>query len=204
MNKSLKNITKDLKSSLDKDRYRHTLGVSNTAVCLAMKYEVDLEKAELAGLLHDCAKCIPDDKKLKKCIEHNISINDIEKQQPYLLHSKLGAFIAMDKYGIQDKEIINAILRHTTGAADMSMLDKIIFVADYIEPNRKKATNLTLIRRISFEDIDTAVYLILRDTLEHLRKKGTIIDTQTKKAYDFYKNIYDEKNNKTAQSRNED
>lgn len=204
MNKSLKNITKDLKSSLDKDRYRHTLGVSSTAICLAMKYEVDLEKAELAGLLHDCAKCIPDEKKLKKCIEHNISINDIEKQQPYLLHSKLGAFIAMDKYGIQDKEIINAILKHTTGAADMSMLEKIIFVADYIEPNRKKAINLKVIRKISFEDIDKAVYLILRDTLEHLKKKGTNIDTQTYKAYEFYKNVYDKKVNQTEKNRNEE
>ena len=68
MIKNLKNIKKDLKSSLDKDRYQHTLGVSYTAMCLAMKYEVDLEKAEVAGLLHDCAKCISDEKKLKKCL----------------------------------------------------------------------------------------------------------------------------------------
>lgn len=193
MNKSLKNITKDLKSSLDKDRYHHTIGVSYTAICLAMRYEVDLEKAELAGLLHDCAKCIPDDKKLKKCIEHNMSISDIEKKQPYLLHAKLGAFIAMDKYGVQDKEIISAILKHTTGSADMTMLEKIIYVADYIEPNRKKAENLSLVRRVAFENIDTAVYYIMRDTLVHLQKKGIIIDTQTQKAHDFYKKLYDEK-----------
>lgn len=193
MNKSLKNITKDLKSSLDKDRYHHTIGVSYTAICLAMRYEVDLEKAELAGLLHDCAKCIPDDKKLKKCIEHNMSISDIEKKQPYLLHAKLGAFIAMDKYGVQDKEIISAILKHNTGSADMTMLEKIIYVADYIEPNRKKAENLSLVRRVAFENIDTAVYYIMRDTLVHLQKKGIIIDTQTQKAHDFYKKLYDEK-----------
>lgn len=193
MNKGLKNITKDLKASLDKDRYQHTLGVSYTAVCLAMRYEVNLEQAELAGLLHDCAKCIPDEKKLKKCIEHNISITDIEKKQPYLLHAKLGAFIAMDKYGIDDKEIINAILKHTTGSADMSMLEKIIYVADYIEPNRKKAENLPVIRKVAFEDIDTAVYYIMRDTLIHLKKKGIVIDDQTQKAHDFYKKLYDEK-----------
>ena len=196
MNKSLKNITRDLKNSLDKDRFQHTIGVSYTAICLAMKYEVDLEKAEIAGLLHDCAKCIPDEKKLKKCLDHNISINETEKMQPYLLHAKLGAFIAMDKYDIHDKEIINAILKHTTGGTAMSMLEKIIFVADYIEPNRNKAENLPYIRKIGFEDIDIAVYEIMKDTLIYLKKKNTLIDAQTQKAYDYYERLYKEKNMK--------
>ncbi|MDY6329559.1 MAG: bis(5'-nucleosyl)-tetraphosphatase (symmetrical) YqeK [Lachnospiraceae bacterium] len=193
MNKNFKNITKDLKNSLDKDRYEHTIGVSYTAICLAMKYDVDLEKAEIAGLLHDCAKCIADDKKLKKCIEHNISINEAEKAKPSLLHAKLGAFIAMDKYGIQDKEIINAILKHTTGSQEMTMLEKIIFVADYIEPNRDKAANLKEIRKTAFEDIDKAVYLIMRDTLEYLKKTNSPIDNQTQKAYEYYEKLNKDK-----------
>lgn len=193
MNKNFKNITKDLKNSLDKDRYEHTIGVSYTAICLAMKYDVDLEKAEIAGLLHDCAKCIADDKKLKKCIEHNISINEAEKAKPSLLHAKLGAFIAMDKYGIQDKEIINAILKHTTGSQEMTMLEKIIFVADYIEPNRDKAANLKEIRKTAFEDIDKAVYLIMRDTLEYLTKTNSPIDNQTQKAYEYYEKLNKDK-----------
>lgn len=189
MNKNFKNITKDLKNSLDKDRYEHTIAVAYTAVCLAMKYEVDLDKAEIAGLLHDCAKGISDDKKLKKCLEHNISINETEKLKPSLLHAKLGAFIAMDKYGIQDKEIINAILKHTTGSQAMTMLEKIVFVADYIEPNRDKAKNLIEIRRIAFEDIDKAVYMIMRDTLEYLKKSNSPIDNQTQKAYEYYEKL---------------
>lgn len=189
MIKNLKNIKKELKSSLDKDRYEHTLGVAYTAICLAMKYDVDLDKAELAGLLHDCAKCIPDDKKLKKCFEHNISVSDIEKEQPYLLHSKVGAFIAMDKYDIHDKDIINAILKHTTGSADMTMLEKIIYVADYIEPRRNKADNLPILRKLAFEDIDMAVYIIMKDTVEYLKKKNTKIDSTTLKAYVFYENL---------------
>lgn len=189
MIKNLKNIKKDLKSSLDKDRYQHTLGVSYTAMCLAMKYEVDLQKAEVAGLLHDCAKCIPDDKKLKKCIEHNISISETEKEQPYLLHAKVGAFIAMDKYGIQDMDIINAILKHTTGSCEMTMLEKIIYVADYIEPNRNKAKNLSTIRKIAFEDIDLAVYIIMKDTVEYLKNKNTQIDSPTLKAYEYYEKL---------------
>lgn len=196
MVKNLKNIKKDLKSTLDKDRYEHTLGVAYTAMCLAMKYDVNLKKAEVAGLLHDCAKCMSDEKKLKKCIEHNISISEIEKEQPYLLHAKVGAFIAMDKYGISDMEIINAILKHTTGSGDMTMLEKIIYVADYIEPNRNKAENLTLIRKMAFEDIDLAVYTIMRDTVEYLKKKGKKIDAHTLRAYDYYSNVIEKRDNK--------
>lgn len=198
MIKNLKNILKDLKSSLDKDRYQHTLGVAYTAMCLAMKYEVDLQKAEVAGLLHDCAKCIPDDKKLKKCIEHNISISETEREQPYLLHAKVGAFIAMDKYGIHDMDIINAILKHTTGSCDMSMLEKIIYVADYIEPNRNKAENLPVIRKMAFEDIDLAVYTIMKDTVEYLKKKNTKIDTPTLKAYEYYAKVIGDREKKSV------
>lgn len=194
MIKNLNNLKRELKSNLDKDRYEHTLGVAYTSICLAMKYEVDLQKAEIAGLLHDCAKCIPDDKKLKKCVEHNISVTEIEREQPHLLHSKLGAFIAMNKYNIHDKDIINAILKHTTGSVDMTILEKIVFVADYIEPGRNKAKNLTNIRKIAFEDIDMAVYIIMKDTIEYLQTKNNKIDKTTLKAFSFYENIINNKN----------
>ncbi len=190
MIKNLKNIKSSLKSSLSKDRYQHTIGVAYTAMCLAMKYEVDLQKAEVAGLLHDCAKCIPNDKKLKECKKHNIQMTEAELTKPDLLHAKLGAFIAMNVYHVDDKEVINAILKHTTGAPNMTMLEKIIFVADYIEPGRDKAENLQLIRKLAFEDIDKAMFIILRDTLEYLRKKGGSVDTMTNKAYEFYKSKF--------------
>ena len=191
MIKNLKNIKSSLKSSLSKDRYQHTLGVAYTAMCLAMKYEVDLQKAEVAGLLHDCAKCIPNEKKLKECTKHNIKVSDAEVSKPDLLHAKLGAFIAMDVYHVDDKEIINAILKHTTGAPNMTMLEKIIFVADYIEPGRNRADNLPYIRKLAFEDIDRSVYIILKDTLEYLQKKGGSIDVMTNKAYQFYRSLYE-------------
>lgn len=187
MRKNIKNIKNILKNTLDKKHYEHTIGVAYTAVCLAMKYEYDMEKAEEAGLLHDCAKCISDDKKLKQCQKHNISISETEKSSPYLLHAKLGAFFAMHKYGITDQEVINAILVHTTGAPEMTLLEKIIYVADYIEPNRKEAPNLFSIRRIAFEDLDMAVYMIMEDTLAYLKKKQKNIDHMTGKAYEYYK-----------------
>ncbi len=191
MIKNLKNIRNSLKSSLNKERYQHTISVSYTAMCLAMKYEVDLQKAEVAGLLHDCAKCIPNEKKLKECFKHNIKMTEAELEKPDLLHAKLGAFIAMNVYHVDDKDIINAILKHTTGAPNMTMLEKIIFVADYIEPGRYKADNLQYLRKLAFEDIDNAIFIILKDTLEYLRKKGGSIDSMTNKAYEYYKSLYE-------------
>ena len=93
-------IRRRLKKKMDEDRFEHTIGVAYTSVCLAMRYGEDLHKAELAGLLHDCAKCIPDDIKLDKCKRNNIPITKAQEQSPSLLHAKLGAFIAADHYRI--------------------------------------------------------------------------------------------------------
>ena len=93
----LQKIEKKLKKYLDDDRLWHTLGVMHTAAALAMVYDVDLEKAQIAGLLHDCAKCIPTKKKLKLCKENNIPVSEFEKEHPFLLHAKVGAYIASEK-----------------------------------------------------------------------------------------------------------
>ena len=123
-------IRKRLKKELDKGRYEHTKGVMYTAGCMAMAYETSIEQAMLAGLLHDCAKCIPDDEKLQICEEHDIPINAVEYESPFLLHAKLGAYLAETVYEVKDPEILHAIKVHTTGAPDMSTLDKIIYIAE--------------------------------------------------------------------------
>jgi predicted HD superfamily hydrolase involved in NAD metabolism len=184
-------IKKKLKDELDKERYRHTLGVASTATCLAMRYEVDLDTANLAGMLHDCAKCIPDKKKYALCEKYKLQLSNSEKNNPALLHAKLGAYVARDQYGIHDQEILDAITWHTTGKANMSTLEKIIFIADYIEPGRTKQKNLALIRKTAFTDLDEAMYLITRDTLEYLSKTPGDIDTNTQEAYDFYAAVHD-------------
>lgn len=184
----VKKIKKELKDVLDKSRYEHTIGVAYTATSLAMKYNVDIDKAFLAGLLHDCAKCVPDDDKVKECKKYDIDITDIEMENKSLLHSKLGMVYADVLYDVDDTDILNSILYHTTGRPNMSMLEKIIFVADYIEPGRDKAKNLPVVRPLAFEDIDKCVYVILRDTLEYLKTKPNAIDNTTKKAFEFYKN----------------
>ena len=187
------NITKlqsKLQKELDEDRYRHTLGVMYTSAALAMRYEYDLEKAQVAGLLHDCAKCIPNDRKIRLCEKYGIPITGTEKNAPFLLHAKLGAYLARHKYGVEDEEILGAIMWHTTGKPDMTLAEKIVFISDYIEPMRWKAKNLDHIRKISFMDLDEAVYLTLRDTLNYLDSgTRTEIDDMTRQAFLYYRDV---------------
>lgn len=184
-------IRKNLKKNLTPDRYVHTMGVAQTCQCLAMSLGADLDRAYMAGLLHDCAKCIPDEEKIKKCEKNNIPISEIERKSPYLLHAKLGAFVAGKKYLITDEEILSAIECHTTGKPEMTELEMILFVADYIEPGRNKAANLYEIRKEAFGDIRFCVYRILKDTLEYLKTKNNPIDEMTEKTYDYYRKFYE-------------
>lgn len=179
-------MRKKVKKALDKERYEHTKGVMYTASCLAMAHQYSIDKAMIAGLLHDCAKCIPNDEKIKMCEENNLKISLIEKSNPGLLHAKLGALIAQNKYKIKDSEILHAIKVHTTGEPDMNTLDKIIYIADYIEPKRDQAPRLEYIRKIAFEDLDFCMAEILYDTLHFLNSKKGLIDPTTQLTYDYY------------------
>ena len=182
----IKDLKKDLKKEMDDSRFEHTLGVMYTCAALAMRYEYDLEKAMLAGLLHDCAKCMPNAKKLKMAEKHHLEISSLERKNPFMLHAKLGAFLAKKKYDIEDEEILNAFRWHTTGRPDMTLLDKIVYVSDYIEPRRDKAPNLPKIRQLAFMDLDQALIKILEDTLGYLGDSAEHVDAMTKKTYDYY------------------
>ena len=191
---SVNKITEDLQHCLPDKRFTHTIGVAKTAKEMAEIFSVNPNKAYLAGMLHDCAKNLSDKELLKICYENNILVTDSERKSPYLLHGKAGAYIAETKYGISDKEVLSAIIWHTTGKADMSELEKIIFSADYIEPGRDKQPNLEYLRKISKTDLDLLVYSILKDTLEYLESsKNKSIDENTMRAYEFYKKIIDER-----------
>lgn len=185
--KLLRELEKKMKKVQDVKRFEHTLGVEFTAAALAMRYGGSVTDAQTAGVLHDCAKCLSDEKRLKICHSHGIPISQVERRNPFLLHAKAGACLAEEKYGIRNRpEIVNAIRYHTTGRENMGLLEKIVFVADYIEPGRRHAPGLPEIRRLAFEDLDRAVLRILKDTLEHLRKSGGEIDEMTEKACRFY------------------
>ena len=161
-----------------------------------MRYEADIEKAMIAGLLHDCAKCLSADKKIKLCEKYELSISDVERKNPGLLHAKLGAFLASQKYHIQDTEIIDAIANHTTGRPDMTKLDKIIYIADFIEPHRLEIPNLDSIRHLAFIDLDECLYTIVTATLHYLNGKGEVIDNLTEQTYSYYKNELTKKQRK--------
>lgn len=193
---NIKRIRKAMEKTLDDKRFEHTLGVAYTAAALAMRYDADVLKAETAGMLHDCAKCMSNEKRLSICEKHNISVNAIERSNPFLLHAKVGSYIAMQKYNVHDTDTVNAILNHTTGRPNMSLLEKIIFVADYIEPGRKQAPNLSEIRRLAFIDLDESLFYILGDILVYLNTIDGEIDLMTQKTYDFYNKIMNEKEKK--------
>ena len=131
-----------LQSALSLERYIHTMGVVKEAKKLAERYDADIEKASYAALLHDCAKDYPKDMKLRFCKEYHIPVDDVMAKNIDLVHQFLGAEVAKREYLVEDEEILNAIKYHTTGKPDMTLLEKIIFIADYIEEGRKKFDTL--------------------------------------------------------------
>ncbi len=185
---SLKKLRRAMEKIQDGKRFEHTLGVEYTAAALAMRYDCDVRKAQIAGLLHDCAKCLTDEKRLSICRKHKIPITTVEKKNPFLLHAKVGAYLARNKYGIKNQDILNAICNHTTGRQNMSTLEKIVFIADYIEPGRTHAPNLAEIRKLAFVDLDKAFLRILKDTLDYLNDTGGDIDPMTEETWKFYNN----------------
>jgi len=184
----LTKIQEKVESYLDKKRFNHTLGVRYTAAALAMCHGEDILKAEVAGLLHDCAKCIHDDELLALCRQHEIVISDTECAMPFLLHAKVGAWFAYEKYQIEDTDILNAITYHTTGRPQMSLLEKIVYLADYIEPEREQIPRLAEIRKECFRDIDKALEIALANTIYYCEASENRIDETTRLAYEFYKN----------------
>lgn len=175
-----------LKEKISEKRLQHSLGVEYTASCMAMLYNVDLDKARIAGLLHDCAKGIPTKEKLAKARKLGLPINSYEEKNPDMLHAKLGAYYARHRYDVLDQDILDAICYHTTGRPAMSDLEKIIFVADYIEPNRKMIPELDEIRKEAFYDLDKSVIHILKNTIEYLNDTVTDIDYMTVNTYNYY------------------
>ncbi len=191
---NLARLRKEMEQALERKRYEHTLGVAYTAANLAMVHGVDVEKALTAGMLHDCAKCISHHKQLTICRKNKMILSEIESENHSpLLHAKAGSCLARKKYGITDEEILQAISYHTTGRPHMSPLEKIIYIADYIEPGRERAKrsyadvqNLQEVRKMAYQDLDKTLCKILSDTLDYLSRKGGKIDSMTRDTYEYY------------------
>ena len=186
----LKTMQEKLQSALSVKRYIHTMGVAEEAVKLAEIYGTPREqqKARVAGLLHDCAKDYPEAMRLRLCREYKVKMDEILEKQTDLIHPFLGAEVARREYLVTDEDILNAIRYHTTGRAGMSLLEKIIFIADYIEPNRENFDGLEEARRLAYLDLDEAIGYILKNTIAFVRARGRLLHPLSQEALDYYQN----------------
>ncbi len=188
-------IRAKVKEKQNPHRYEHTLGVAYTAACMAFLFGEDPLRAELTGILHDCAKCFTDAELIRMCGEAGIPLSDAELASPAVIHAKYGSFMAEQEFGIRDREMLSAIKFHTTGRPDMSRLEKIIFIADFIEPLRDQAANLPEARKLAFDDLDECVYNILESTINYLNRKKASIVPETLRAYEWYRSLCRKDNN---------
>lgn len=166
-----------LKNSQKERRFRHTLGVAEEAVRLADKFGVDKDKARIAGLLHDCAKNL-DEKNGEEfsaiCSKYGVTLDKLAKKERALIHAFLGAAVAYKDYGIDDREILEAIYYHTTARANMTPIEKLIYIADMTEPGRELEQS-NEIRRLVEIDVDEALIYAIGCSIKHVIRKGTLI-----------------------------
>ncbi len=174
-------------SYLKAKRVRHVLGVEEEAIRLAERYGADVHQARIAALLHDCTKKLELDDQLALCERYHVALDDDERIEVKLLHAKTGAAVAREVFGA-DEAVCDAICWHTTGRADMTTLEKVIYLADYIEPNRD-FDGVDALRRATYESLDKGMELGLRMSIEDLTARGRPIHHNTREAYDFLKGI---------------
>lgn len=167
-------IKKKLKDSIPEKRYIHSLGVADEAKRLAALYGVNEDKAYLAGLLHDCAKGIPTDKQIETCDSLGVELDEWTRKCPPVVHGFLGAEIAKTDYGISDSEILNAIKYHTVGGSGMTMLDKLIYIADMTEINRD-FNGVDELREAVNRSVDEAVIISIKQQLRLNVGRHTVI-----------------------------
>ncbi len=182
---TIEQMTEKLKAVLEQRRFHHSICVMNSAVELATHYGADVQKARIAGLLHDCAKNLPVAELYNICERNGLQLDNITKKETGLLHAFAGAYILKDEYGVDDEEIFDAVFYHTVGKPDMSLLTKIIFIADCIEPSRESGW-ADDVRNKVFDDIDEALIIQLDNTIRSVLKKGTLLHTNTIDTRNFY------------------
>lgn len=173
-----------LKNNLNEKRYIHTLGTADCAKELAKQYKLNQDKAYLAGLLHDCAKCFPNEK-LLDIIHKHLDIEECEMLNYKTLHAPVSAYIAETEFKITDKEILSAIRWHTLGKLDMTDFEKIVFIADKIEPNTRDEEYSAKIRDLLNEEngLNKALLKCYKETIKSLVKRDLKICLLTIKIY---------------------
>ena len=174
-----------LKDNLSEKRYKHSLGVADEAVLLAERYGAEKLKAYIAGLVHDVAKEIGNaEAKMLLKGKYNVELDAVEEKTHKLLHGPLGACMAQDIFDIDDVEILDAVRYHTTGKANMSVLTKVLYIADYVEPNRT-FEGVDDLRHLAYEDIDKAIMVGINWTFEELMEKNSMFHPDTVHARNY-------------------
>ncbi len=173
-----------LKKNLNEERYIHTLGTAETAEKLARRFGLNEQKAYIAGLLHDAAKCFSNEK-LLEIIQENLEVEESELQNYKTLHAPVSAFIAEKDFGVTDKDILSAIRWHTLGKLDMTDFEKIVFLADKIEPRTREAERSAEITKCLDEDngINKALLKCYKNTIKSLVKRDLKICLLTIEIY---------------------
>lgn len=188
-NEFILNLEQKLQQNLQPKRYLHTLGVAYLSASLAMCHGSSHRDALVAGLLHDCAKNYPNQDLLERCLTLNLPLSEYERKIPDLLHAVYGAYLAKQEYGITQEDILLAIRNHTLGRPGMTLLEQIVYLADYFEPERTHPTTpgLDEIRKIAFQNLDEATYLVSQNTLQYFATTGKEADPMTFKVFQYYK-----------------
>ena len=171
-------IMEALLNDTGQHRFNHTLRVIEESKKLAYAYNVDVDKAYKAALFHDCAKFLDKKNLLKMANDFDIILNDMIRSTPELIHAPLGAKLAQYKYNIEDPDILNAIKYHTTGRKNMTQLEKIVYLADYIEPYRK-FIGVEEVRQLAYEDLDKSLLLAMDQTIVFLVNNNRLISPDT-------------------------
>lgn len=165
-------ILEILQGTLKPERYRHTLGVAETAVRLAPRFGVDPRRAELAALLHDCAKYLPLDEMRQMIREKVPDADAAEMEAENVLHAPAGAVMAAETFGVRDRQILSAIRKHTLGGPGLTAMEALIYTADFIEPNRKSFNGLAQVRELAETDIFIAARACAQLTNQYLVERG--------------------------------
>lgn len=180
-------IIEKLKATQKERRFNHTLGVMGEAVRLAPIFGVDEEKARLAALLHDCAKNLDEasgEDFYIICKRYGVTLDNCAKSEKALVHAYLGAAVAYKDFGIDDNEILEAIYYHTTGRANMTPLEKLIYIADMTEPGRTIEQAAEIRRLVEF-NIDEALIYAIGCSIKHVIRKGTLIHPDSVHALNY-------------------
>ncbi|KXZ40128.1 putative HD superfamily hydrolase of NAD metabolism [Alkalithermobacter thermoalcaliphilus JW-YL-7 = DSM 7308] len=182
---NIKQMQDILKNMITQERMIHSIGVSDTAKKLAKIYGEDIYKAQIAGLLHDCAKCLDKEQMMYYVKKYNIYLDQIQIKEPELAHGIIGAYVCKDVFKIDDEDILSSIIYHTTGKEDMTKLEKIIYIADFIEPNRDYP-GVDKLRDVAFnEGLDKSLLMAFDNTIKYVISIKKVIHPITVKARNY-------------------